>query len=104
MKIQLNTDRTISADEKQHDYFTHQIAKELENFKAHITRIEAHISDENGKKEGSDATHCVLEARIEGRQPIAVSDQANSTKDAVVGALDKLKSSVESIIGRMQKH
>jgi hypothetical protein len=51
MKIQFNTDKTISGDENQEDYFT-LIAEKLNRFQSHITRIEVHLSDENGTKEG----------------------------------------------------
>jgi len=33
-------------------YFTSLIEEALKNFEPHITRIEVHLSDENGKKEG----------------------------------------------------
>jgi hypothetical protein len=47
-----------------------------------------HLSDENGKKEGYNDIQCILEARIEGRDPIAVRCDAD-TKNAVLGAIDK---------------
>jgi hypothetical protein len=43
---------------------------------------------------------CLLEARIEGKQPIAVSCQEDTVELALSGALDKLKNSVETILGR----
>jgi hypothetical protein len=49
MKIQFNTDKTISGDENQEDYFTSLITEKLNRFQSHITRI-VHLSDENGKK------------------------------------------------------
>ena len=104
MKIQFNTDKTIVGDERHEGYFTDQIVKELDRFQSHITRIEVHISDENGKKEGIKDIRCLLEARIEGRQPIAVSDQANTIEQAVSGAIHKLKASLDSILGRLQNH
>lgn len=104
MKIQFNTDRTIVGDERNEDYFSAQIAEGLERFASHITRIEVHISDQNGKKDGRNDMLCLLEARLEGRQPIAVSDQADTIEEAVSGAIDKLKTSLETILGRLQNH
>lgn len=104
MKIQFNTDKTISGKERNEEYFTSQIAEELDRFESHITRIEVHLSDENGKKEGKNDIHCMLEARLKGRKPIAVSDQADTVKQAVSGTIDKLKISLETIMGRIQKH
>jgi len=102
MKIQFNTDKTISGDERNEDYFTSQIADTLEKFQLHITRIEVHLSDENGKKKGFKDMRCLLEARLEGRRPIAVSCQADTVELAVSGAIDKLETSLETILGRMQ--
>ncbi|WP_026709213.1 HPF/RaiA family ribosome-associated protein [Flavobacterium frigidarium] len=104
MKIQFNTDKTISGDENQEDYFTSLIAEKLNRFQSHITRIEVHLSDENGKKEGHNDIQCILEARIEGKDPIAVTCDADTTKNAVAGAIEKIKSSLETILGRMQNH
>lgn len=104
MKIQINTDKSISGDERQQDYFSTIIAEGLKRFQSHITRIEVHLSDENGKKEGLNNMLCKLEARIEGMQPIAVSCQVDTVELAVNGAIDKLKNSLETILGRMQNH
>ena len=99
MKIQFNTDKTINGDEKQQEYYTTMIADELDRFKSQITRIEVHLSDENGND-----MKCLLEARLEGMQAIAVSCQADTVEQAVSGAIDKLKTSLETIIGRLGKH
>jgi ribosome-associated translation inhibitor RaiA len=104
MIIQLNTDKTISGNEKNQHYFTSMIEEGLKIFKSHITRIEVHLSDENGKKEGLSDMRCLLETRMEGRQPLAVSCQADTVELAMSGAIDKLTASLETIIGRMQDH
>ncbi len=104
MMIQFNTDKTISGEERGEEYFTSQIANDLKRFQSHISRIEVHIKDENGKKEGFNDKTCVMEARIEGRQPIAVSTKAGTIEEAVSDAIDKLKASLETILGRLQNH
>jgi ribosome-associated translation inhibitor RaiA len=104
MKIQFNTDKTINGDERSQIYFTELIAETLKRFQSHITRIEVHLSDENGKKEGVNNMLCTLEGRMEGRQPIAVSCQADTVELAITGAVQKLKNSLETIIGRIKNH
>lgn len=42
----------------------------------------------------------MIEARLEGMQPIAVTNDSNSHEQAVEGALGKLKTSLETILGR----
>ena len=49
----------------------------------HITRVEVHLSDENGDKDGQNDMRCMMEARLEGRQPIAVTHQAATLDEAV---------------------
>jgi hypothetical protein len=38
MKIQFNTDKTISGDENQEDYFTSLITEKLNRFQSHQNR------------------------------------------------------------------
>lgn len=102
MIIQYNTDKTITGDERSEDYFTSLISKELDRFSSQLTRVEVHLKDENGKKDGLQDIRCLLEARMEGKPPIAVSNQADTVSNAVSGAIDKLKSSLETIIGRFK--
>lgn len=104
MKIQFNTDKTINGNERQEDFFSDLISKELERYNSHITRIEVHITDQNGIKEGLNDIKCLLEARLEGRQPIAVSSQADTIEEAVSGAIDNLKAVLETTLGRLHNH
>lgn len=104
MKIQFNTDKTIHGDERVLDFFTSKIAEELDRYQSHISRIEVHLTDQNGIKDGWNDIHCLLEARIEARTPIAVSNQADTVELAISGAVVKLKASLETILGRMQNH
>ena len=58
--------------------------------------------DQNSDKSGQDDKRCMMEARLEGRQPTAVTHQAASLADAVDGAADKLKRSLESTLARLK--
>lgn len=102
MQIQFNTDKTISGDEKSQEYFTSLIANGLKRFDDHLTRIEVHLADENGDKSGTDDVRCTLEARMEGKQPTVVSNNAATVEKAVSGAIDKIKNALTTIIGRQQ--
>lgn len=104
MTIQINTDKTITGEKRSIDFFTSQIAEGLQRFESHITRIEVHLKDENGKKDGFNDVSCLIEARLEGRQPIAITNQANTIDLAVSGAIDKIKTAIETILGRIRKH
>ena len=104
MTIQFNTDKNINGSKEFTAPFITQIEDELRRFSSHTTRIEVHLSDENGKKEGINDIRCLLEARLEGKQPIAVSNQADTIEQALSGALDKLKASLETILERITNH
>jgi hypothetical protein len=100
MKIQFNTDKTISGEERNQNHFSSVIEESLKRFENHITRIEVHLSDENGKKEALNDTLCLLEARLENRKPIAVSCKGDSEALALTGACAKLKASLTTILGK----
>ncbi|MFZ1749862.1 MAG: HPF/RaiA family ribosome-associated protein [Saprospiraceae bacterium] len=104
MLIQFNTDKTIKGDERNQEFFTSQIADELDRYRAHITRIEVHLKDVNGEKEGTDDKHCLLEARLKGMKPIAVTNHGTTIEQAVSGATHKLVKTLETRLGRLNKH
>ena len=104
MTIQINTDKTLTGEKRSSDFFTSQIAEALQRFESHLTRIEVHLKDENGKKDGFNQISCLLEARLEGRQPIAITNQADTIELAITGAIDKIKTAIETILGKIQKH
>jgi hypothetical protein len=104
MKIQFNTDNNVTGSEELRASLTSIISGELSRFKDHITRLEVHLSDEDGHKDGQNDKRCMIEARIEGRQPIAVTNHADSHEQAVTGAIGKLKSSFDTIQGRLKNY
>jgi ribosome-associated translation inhibitor RaiA len=104
MKIQFNTDNNVTGSEELRASLTSIISGELSRFKDHITRLEVHLSDENGKKSGQTDKRCVIEARIHGMKPITVTNHADSHELAVTGAVDKLKSSIDKIKGRSRNY
>ena len=104
MTIQINTDNNLNVHEAFGDKLEGLLAEELSRFSEHITRLEVHLSDENGSKHGLNDKKCLLEARLEGRQPIAVTQVANDYEQALHGAVGKLKSSLDTIVGRLRDH
>jgi ribosome-associated translation inhibitor RaiA len=92
MKIQVNTDRNIDGTERFKDEVRGVIASAVDRFSDRLTRIEAHLSDDNSSvKGGGDDMRCVLEARVAGTNPLSVSHNAATLEQAVAGAADKLE-------------
>ena len=104
MTIQFNTDNNITGSEELQAPLNAAIEKSLSRFSNQITRVEVHLNDENSLKKGQNDKRCMLEARMEGRQPIAVTNNADTNEQAVKGALDKLIASLETIIGRARNY
>jgi len=104
MKIQLNTDVHIDGTEALAAQVSAIVEQALERFREHVTRVEVHLSDENGGKSGQQDQRCMLEARLEGRQPVAVTDHAASLEQAVHGAAQKLARLLDSTLGRLHDH
>jgi hypothetical protein len=46
----------------------------------------------------------MLEARLEGMKPIAVTAHGDTIQDALKSALGKLKSSLDTTLGKIQNH
>jgi len=100
MHIQINTDHTIGGHEELAAWVSGVVEQALARVSDHITRVEVHLSDENSDKSGHNDKRCMLEARLEGRQPIAVTHDAPTLDQAVDGAASKLTRLIESTLGR----
>lgn len=104
MKIQLNTDVHIAGTETLAAQVSATVEQALGRFGEHITRVEVHLSDENGGKNGQHDQRCMLEARLEGRQPMAVTEHAATLDQAVQGAALKLAHLLDNTLGRLHDH
>jgi hypothetical protein len=102
MQIQINTDRHIEGQERLTTWASGVVEQALSRVNDRITRVVVHLSDENADRSGQHDQQCVMEARLEGRQPIAVTHQAATMDEAVNGAAEKLSGAIESIIGRQR--
>lgn len=103
MQIQVNTDENIEGGEELSARVSAEIRARLDRFSKHITRIEVHLSDENADKSGDSDKRCLIEARLEGRQPEVASDQATTLEGAYSGAAKKLQRALETTLGRLSQ-
>ncbi len=102
MHIQVNTDHTIEGHEALAAHIRGVVENALSRMSDHITRVEVHLTDETGPKSGNNDKRCMMEARLEGRQPIAVTDEATTVDLAVNGAADKLARLIEHTLGKLR--
>ena len=106
MQIQVHTDRHIPSDERLAEFIRDTLQTKLSRFADHLTRIEVHLSDENGntKHDGNDK-RCLLEARPEGLEPVAITEHAATVGQAITGAADKMQRKLSSLVGKLRdKH
>ncbi len=105
MLVQFNSDRNITGSTTLAEQSETTVRGALGTFADQITRIEIHVSDENGAdKGGVNDKRCRIEARLSGRQPIAVHAEADTVSKSVDSAADKLRHAVETIVGRANQH
>ena len=103
MHIQINTDSNVEGGEGLTALVSAEIHTRLDRFSQHITRIEVHLSDENADRSGGPDKRCLIEARLEGRQPEVASEQAATLEGACSGAARKLQRALESTLGKLRQ-
>lgn len=104
MKVQLNTDNHIQGSESMAERVDAIATQYLERFDNDLTRLEVHLSDENGAKHGSDDKHCAIEARPRNMQPIGVTHSDESVEKALRGAFIKMRDRLDAIMTKKREH
>ena len=104
MQIQVNTDHNIEGREKLATYVKGEVEHALGRFGERLMRVEIHLSDENGAKSGQEDKRCVIEARLNGLQPTVVTHHATTLGQAVDGAIQKIKRSLDSTLDQQKDH
>lgn len=103
MIIQFNTDHNLKGSEKVISFLKELITKQLSRYEDHITRLEVHLSNENGPKEGPNKIRCLIEARVQRRQPVAFTNNANNYQQAVTGAIEKLIGTLDKMADKLKQ-
>ena len=101
MQIQLNTDNNLTGSEELAVQLEGDIRAALDRFSARITRVEVHLTDLNSGEKGGTDKRCLMEARIAGRKPLAVTHVAATVNLAIEGAADKLTNALETTLGKL---
>jgi ribosome-associated translation inhibitor RaiA len=102
MQILVRHDDTIRGSDSLTEMVTASIESALARFAEHITTVEVHFADENGKKIGGDDVRCSIEVRFEGRKPTAVTHHASDLEVALDTAADKMARSLDHQLGRIR--
>ena len=101
MQININTDSTIERHQGLDEHVQTVVNAAISRFGEHITRVEVHLSDKISHKSEDGDNRCLMEARVTGYQPIAVSDHGAHLHQAIAGAAEKLRRAIDSDLGRI---
>jgi ribosome-associated translation inhibitor RaiA len=103
VQIQIRTGHNIEGHEALAIHFSGVVEESLSRFSDRITHVDVHLSDVNSDKKGGDRDmRCVIEARLEGLQPLAVTDQSETLNQAVNGAAAKMTHLLKHTLGRLE--
>ena len=103
MLIQVHTDHNIGGREKLIEHVRGVVEDAVDHFANQVTSVEVHLRDENGPKNGRLDKRCMMEVRVEHRAPIAVTHHADDIDEAITGAADKLRRSLEHELARLHE-
>lgn len=104
MQIEVSTDGHIDGGDEVARVVPQKIEEAFGRFAEQITRVEVHLSDTNAAKSGPNDMRCLIEVRVAGRQPMAVSAEASTMDVAIDGAIGKAYRSLHSTLGRLDDH
>lgn len=102
MQILVNSDHHITGDVTLTQRVEDLVNGTLGRFADRITRVEVHLNDVNGDKSGDHDKRCMMEARLGGLKPIAVSALAGTLLEAMHAAAEKLERAIDRTVGRLQ--
>jgi hypothetical protein len=104
MKVQVNTSNDIENKEALERWAADYLNEQLARFDQDITSVEVQMTDENhGAKGGEVDKRCMMEARINGRAPVAVTNFAANQNLAFRGAAEKLEHALDHAFGKLDR-
>jgi ribosome-associated translation inhibitor RaiA len=101
MQVQVTTDNNINGSAGLIENVEAELTETLGRFGNQLTRVEVHLRDVNGPKATGDDKHCLMEARLSGRQPLVVSHDAGTVRQAIDGASEKLERALDHQLGKL---
>jgi ribosome-associated translation inhibitor RaiA len=104
MKVQVNTSNDIENKDTLEQWASDYLNEQLARYEQDITSIEVQMTDENhGTRGGDGDKRCMMEARVNGRAPIAVTNYGADQNVAFRGAAEKLANALEHAFGKLDR-
>lgn len=90
MLVQINSDTRINAGAAVVADLEADVRQRLDRYAARLTRLEVHLRDLDGDREGGNDKQCTIEARPMGLDPLTASATAATLPLAMSDAAAKL--------------
>lgn len=103
MEVLVFGDNQIAMKEPLSSVLEADVERALEHFMERLTRVEAHVTDENAAKSGPADKRCVVEVRVVGLPPQTTIDTAATVEEAVTRAVHKMKRLLDSEFGKLNE-
>ena len=104
MKVQVNASNDVQNKESLERWASDYLNEHLARFSQDLTSIEVQLTDENhGTKGGAADKRCMLEARIAGHPPVAVTNYGPDQNLAIRGACEKLEHALDHTFGKLDR-
>jgi hypothetical protein len=103
MQVQVNTGNGMQNKETLERWASDFLNDALGRFNQDITRIEVQLTDENRGKGGGADKRCMLEARLNGHEPLAVNHYGDTQDEAFRGATQKLLHALDHALGKLDR-
>jgi hypothetical protein len=104
MRVLVNTSNGIENKDSLETWASDFLGERLARFADDLTTIEVQVTDENhGAKAGEADKRCMLEARIAGHAPVAVTHYAPDQNLAIRGASEKLEHALDHTFGKLDR-
>jgi Sigma 54 modulation protein / S30EA ribosomal protein len=112
MQVLVNSDHDVASGADLTQRVQGVVEGRLDRYAGRITRVVVHLHDLNGGTRGGPggplgahdarkALRCLMEARMGGMAPIAVSHEAPTLTEAIHVAADRLERALEHALGKL---
>jgi ribosome-associated translation inhibitor RaiA len=101
MHVEVHTDNHIQGGEELARRVESEVEGALGRFGDQIVRVIVQLNDTNADKSGDRDKRCLMEARIAGHPPVAVSHEAGSLDAAIDAAAEKLERSLDHLFDKL---
>ncbi|HSW21044.1 MAG TPA: HPF/RaiA family ribosome-associated protein [Ramlibacter sp.] len=103
MQVKVNTGNGVDNKDSLERWATDFLNDSLSRFAGDITRVEVQLTDESRARQNGADMRCMLEARMAGREPIAVNHHGANQDEAVRGATQRLVHALDHTFGKLDR-